>query len=392
MNIGYFTSAFPYKDPSTGDSTGLYRGGGVENGTYNLATHMAKRGHKIFIFTSSINSEDSVESYDNIEIHRYASKFVIGQCPISPSLLYKPLFSNIDLDIVHGRMGNLPAPFTAYLYAKKMKKKFVISYHGDWINGYGSVIRRIGVFMYNNFLRDIILSRASLIIALSKYHINQSTALKKYYPKINIIPNGVNIEEFDISLSKGECRKKLNLSNNKNIILFVGSLVPVKAPQILLKAMVHVLNECPNSHLIYIGEGSCKEYLINSCKQMGIESNVFFQGYVQGEDKILYYKSADVFVLPSISEAFPNVLLEASAAGLPMVVSGLECFKVLVKNEYNGLFTKTGDDLDLAQKIISILKSENMRENMSLNAKENVMDYTWKNVAEETEKAYLKLL
>ena len=123
MKIGYFTSCFPYKNPLTGEIIGPYIGGGVELGSYNLAVNMAKRGHEVFVFTTSIDSKKSIEVYDKIKIYRYPSNFTVGQCPISLSLLYDPLFSEVDLDIVHARMGNLPAPLTAFFYAKKMKKK-----------------------------------------------------------------------------------------------------------------------------------------------------------------------------------------------------------------------------------------------------------------------------
>jgi len=394
LKIGYFVSTFPYKNPRTVESLNdAQKDGGVENVAFNLVVEMAKRGHEIRVFTSSIDSISSVEDYDNIKIYRYKKNFSIGECPISLNLLYKPLFSTIKLDIVHSHLGNLPAPLAANLYARIMKKNLIVSYHGDWVGGFGGTLRRSCVYLYDHYLCKKILSRANIIIAPSKNHMLESKFLKTYLDKLCFVSNGVSIEEFDISYSKEECRQILKLPLHNKIILFVGSLNPIKAPHILIKAMNNVLTEVPEAYLIFIGDGICRNKLLEITNKLGIISNVKFLGYVNDNYlKALYYKSADVFVLPSMSESFGIVLLEASASGLPLIATDLESLKAVIQEGYNGLLVKNGDYVDLAHKIVYLLNNEMLRSKMGKNSREKVEKFSWKNVANEVEQIYLDLV
>lgn len=390
MNIGYFTTSFPYKNPITGECIRQCSYGGVEVGTYNLAVEMAKIGNNVSVFTSSIDSKDSIEKYRNINVYRYGKNFTIGSAPISLRLLYKPI--NYEMDIAHGHLGNLPAPLAAYLYSKKKKKPFVISYHGDYIGGFGGIPRRVGVFLHNKCIVHKLLSSADVVIALSESQVKDSKFLSRYSNKIKIIPDGINLEEFNIPYSKEECRDSLGLNIDEKIILFVGTLYPVKCPDVLLRAVSIVLKDIPNTKLIFMGEGILKEKLIELSKKLGIDKYIKFTGFISdARTKAMYYKMADVFVLPSMSEGFGIVLLEASACGLPLVVSDLGVFKTIVKDEYNGLFTKTGNEKDLADKLIYLLENEDVRERMGKNGRERVKNYSWDKIVEKIVRIYQEL-
>lgn len=391
MKIGYFNTGFPYKNPITGKMIAPYMGGGIENVIFNLAVEMAKRGHEVSIFTSSIDSTNSVKDYGKIKIYRYKQNFKVGQSPISFSLLYKPVFSDIKLDIIHAHIGNLPAPLTAYFYAKKRNKPLITTYHEDAVGGFGSFFRRFGVYLFDTFIVDKLLSESDIVLTPSEYYIEKSKHLKKINEKVKTIPNGINLNEFTIQMSKEDCRIKLGIPNDKKVIIFMGSLTPRKAPHILINSMKKVLKEAPNSYLVLVGYGNFIEELKTLSNSLGISPNVIFTGFVNEDTKLLYYNASDVFVLPSFSEGFGIVLLEASAFGLPLIVSDLEVFNTIVKNGYNGLFTKTGDGNDLAEKIIYLLQNEDLRTTMGENAKQKVKGFSWEMVADKTERIYLEL-
>ena len=167
--------------------------------TYNLALNMFKRNHKITVFATSIDSKDSIERYNDIEIYRYGANFRIGYDNMSFKLLYKPL--EHEIDIVHAHAGNPIAPIAAYWYAKKKKKPFVVTYHGDTQWNWGGRIKRISVYFYNKFLLGKILSYADVIISPSEYYVDESRVLGKYRDKIVVIPNGINIEPLEAYLN-----------------------------------------------------------------------------------------------------------------------------------------------------------------------------------------------
>lgn len=393
MKIGFFTDKLPYQNPITGRIFKQYSTGGVGSVVYNLTVQMAKRGHEVYVFTTAKDEGSSLSKYnDNISIIRYKSNFTIGQSPIALKHLVRPFISNLDLDIAHSHIGNLPAPIGGAIYAKRNNIPFIITHHGDWVDGYGTFRRRAGVFLYNHFLCDRLFSKSDKIIALSKSHLTGSKILKKYQDKTTIIQNGVNAQDFKIPQSQDECRNMLNLPTKKEIVLFLGNLVPQKGPQILLSAMKIVQRRHPDAYLVVGGSGSLKENLIEIATRSKLKDNVVFTGYIPTDRTPLYYRAADIFVLPSFSEAFPLTLLEAGAAGLPIVATDVGGVSDILHDGANGLITKTGDPEDLASKIVSLLDDNELREEMGKKGKMLAEQYSWETVAEETEKVYLDLI
>ena len=391
MKIGYFITTFPYKNfPKKYNNRLIKYGycGGAERVAQHLAVNMSQRNHKITVFTTSINSKDSIERYENMRIHRYGANFKIGYANMSFKLLYKPL--KHDIDIVHAHAGNPLAPIAAYQYAKKKKKPFVVTYHGDGQENWGSFIRRISVSFYNKYFLDKILSYADVIISPSEYYIDESRFLGKYRDKIVVIPNGINVDEFDIGYSKDECRKKLGLPIDKNIILFLSALYSFKGPHILIKAMPKIVKEVPDAELVFVGSGEMREELEGLCNKIGVKKYVKFAGFVEGSMKPFYYRAADVFCLPSTMkhEIFGIVNLEAMARGVPIVASKIGGVPDVVKDGENGLLVQPKDSEALADAIIYLLENEDVRERMGKNGRKKVEDYSWEKIAEETEKVY----
>jgi glycosyltransferase involved in cell wall biosynthesis len=141
-----------------------------------------------------------VEYYENMIVHFYRSIFGIGTMNISWRLLFDPL--NYDVDVVHIH-NDVPISMIAGLrYASEKGKPLVVTWHGDWIENYGNVIRRIGVYLSNKYLVDKVLSKARAIITPSNYYVEESRFLKKYKEKLIEIPNGIDLEEFNIPYSK----------------------------------------------------------------------------------------------------------------------------------------------------------------------------------------------
>jgi glycosyltransferase involved in cell wall biosynthesis len=393
MIINYFITHFPYKDHFDNPSRFVhYKCGGAERVAYYLALEMAKRGHEINVFTTSINSSNSVEKYSGINIYRYSTVFRIEGGSLSLGLFTKTF--NYDGNIVHVHFSTPPAEIAALLYAKRKELPIVLTYHGDWQESFGGIARRMALYFYNKFLLHEILSRVDVIISPSRHYVHESRFLAKYQDKIVVIPNGINVKDFNAPYSKEECRKKLGLEVNGYVILFVGNLTPYKGPEILVRAMPEVMREIPSAELVFVGNGSMRKELEELSKRLGIEKHVKFAGFVKESLKPLYYKAADVFCLPSImsTEVFPLVLLEASASDLPMVVSDLNTFKCIIEDGYNGIVTRRGDPKALADAIVYLLENEDVRRKMGENARRKAEKYSWEKIAEMTEKLYEQVL
>jgi glycosyltransferase involved in cell wall biosynthesis len=386
MKIGYFVTKFPYSQQHKD-----YAYGGSSLAAYYLSAEMAKRGHEVNVFTTSINSEDSIEKNENMTIYRYGTNFRIHTSNISFGMFKKPMDHNVD--IIHTHFDIPPGPLAGLRYAKKKKNPFIVTYHGDWVDSYGGLIRRIGVGLHNKYLVDKVLCYADVIISPSECYINESRFLKKYKEKIVVIPNGINLKDFDISYSKEECRKKLGLPLNKKILLFFGYLSPYKGPEVLLKAMPEIIKNVSDVELVFAGKGEMKDELEILSKKLRIEKNVRFVGFVEDDMKPLYFKAADVFILPSTmsTESFGIVNLEAMACGVPIVASNIGGIPDIVKNGENGLLVQPKNTKALANAIIYLLENEDVKEKMGKNGRLKVKDYLWEKIAEKTEAIYVQL-
>ena len=388
MKISYFSTYFPYKNKLFNEKYGVGGGRAVVD---NLASVLAQKGYEVSIFTTSADSKDVIEKYDNIKIFRYGTNFSVAGGRFSFGLLKNPV--KYPTNLVHVHITVPMGDIAGLQYAKKKKVPFVVTYHGDLQEGMGGFIRRMSVYFYNKHLLDKVLSHADVIISPSKYYLNESRFLAKYRDKIVVIPNGINIAEFDINYSKKECREKLGLPIDDEIILFLGALSPHKGPDVLIRAMPKILKEISDTRLVFVGSGIMKEELEILSKKLDVEKHIKFAGFIGATfKKALYYRAADVFVHPSFLEMFPVVNLEAMACGVPIVASKVGGIPEVIQNGKNGLLVPPRDSNELANAIIYLLENEDVREKMGKNGRKKVEGYSWERVAKETEDVYNSVL
>jgi len=384
MKIGFFSSRFPYNQTFK-----EYSFGGSVISTFNLIQNLLMRAHEFKVFTSSRNFWDSYEKHKNIEIFRYGS-FKFSSTNIALGLFHKPFAHKFD--IAHVSFDIPPSPWSALRYVNKNKVPLVLTYHGDLIEGYGGVLRRIGVRGFNKCITKKLLSQADVIISPSKNNIQESKFLCDFTEKIHILPNGININDFHTVHSKVYCRNKLGIPHERKIILFVGYLSPHKGPEILLNSMPLILKEISDAELIFVGDGVLKNYLEKKTKKLGINNNVRFVGGVWDDSvKSIYYKSADLLAVPSLSESFGIVNLEAMASGIPIIASNVGGIPDLVTNGKNGFLVPPNDINMMADTIIYLLNNDHERKKLGNAGTEIVKDYSWEKIAEETEKIYIDL-
>lgn len=387
MKIGYFSSKYPYSysDPD-------YICGGSVFATQSLVNEISKLGNDIKVFTSSNDSKNHFESESNIEIYRYATNLKLMSSNISFGLFHKPL--KHDVDVVHVSFDIPPGPFAGLRYAKKKKVPLIVTYHGDWETNYGNFLRKIGVSISNKLLVDNLLSQADVIISPSKIYLETSDYLNKYEDKIEVIPNGVYLEEFETNVSKIEFKNIINLPQESKVILFFGYLSPYKSPEVLLKALPLILDRIPLAFLVFAGSGVMMKNLIDLSVELGVEENVKFVGFVEKNKRYIYYNAADVFCLPSSmkTESFGIVNLEAMASGLPIVASNFGGIPDVVKDGENGLLIPPNDYISIANAILDLLTNEEKRKKMGINGKNRAKNYSWAKIAKKTNELYNKVI
>ena len=220
---------------------------------------------------------------------------------------------------------------------------------------------------------------------MSKLHRKVAVSLtardfvRQYFPgDYSIIPNGIDIAAYTRPRAPIP-----ELQDGKINLLFVGRLDKRKGLIYLLKALPHVKYHFPNLRLIVVGgfdEAQMEEYR-DFVRDTGL-TDVVFKGFVSDEDKIRYYQQCDVYCSPAIGrESQGVVLLEAMAAGKPVIASALDGYRTVVRHEQDGLLVPPADETALAVGLCRLLSDAALRRRLAEAGHAKVQTYSWEKVA-----------
>ncbi|HLZ70976.1 MAG TPA: glycosyltransferase family 4 protein [Dehalococcoidia bacterium] len=203
----------------------------------------------------------------------------------------------------------------------------------------------------------------------------------------NIIPNGVDLTPFS-----GEPRPLPQLCDGKRNILFVGRMEKRKGLAYLLRAYPLIKGELPNTRLVIVGDGRLREGYERYVRKHEL-ADVIFTGYVSDADIPRYYHSADVCCFPATgNESQGYVLLEAMAAGKPLVASNIEGYASVITDEVEGRLTRPQDSEGLALALVHLLADDRARHEMAERARLSAQQYSWDRIAHKVLSYYERLL
>ena len=275
----------------------------------------------------------------------------------------KALFKQNNYDLI-----DVQDPFftglVGYWLKKKFKKPLEIHFHGDfWGNTFQS---EAGIFQ---LLLSKFIARYADGIRVVSQGIKEKLVKKGIAPeKIAVIPTPVDLEKFK-AFEPEKVKQIKDDYFNKKIILYAGRLVKVKNLPLLLKAVAMIRNSKHNIILLIIGEGGEKAKLKRMVRRLEIEDAVVFISSAPQKDLVNYYHAADVFVLPSFSESLGKVLIEAGAAGCPVVSTETTGARDVVVEGRTGYLVPIGDENAMVEKILKVLRmEESERKEMAKNA------------------------
>jgi len=364
---------------------------------YGLARELVKRGHKVTAFSSIsvkkvFKDAKAEETIEGIQVKRFN--------PISPESMLKAMKG--EWDLIHTQHLGYLAPISSYaaLAAKSKKIPTVFTVHGLYHDPF--IVKDVQDPFANPMNFDICRSFPAQpwkipdwFVHLPMYSAKRVTALTKWEKKelvkfgvdedrISVVPNGLYTAKFAKAKTKA-FKDKLGIDGP--MLLFVGQPIRRKGPEYLIQALPKIAKQFPDITCVFAGYKSNPE-LEALCERLGVSQNIKFLGFLSEEDKIAAMKSADAFVFPTLYEGFGIPLIEAMAAGCPIVTTRVAGVPELVKDGYNGLLVEPKSSEGIASAVVKLLKSKKMRASMS---KANVNDakkYEWKNVAKLYEQAF----
>jgi phosphatidylinositol alpha-mannosyltransferase len=359
--------------------------GGVTEHVANLAEQFAARGHEVHIVAPSSDDEAEPTASVDAPIHR------IGRVVSIPA---------------NGSVARITLSLRSYLQAKRLlqEEQFdLIHLHEPMMPALTLTVLRhsnttnIGTFhAFRNTPLTYFYGKPILRPFFSKLHgrIAVSSAARdfvgEYFPSdYRVIPNGIDYLRFNARYPQLE-----RFSDNRPTVLFVGRLEKRKGLKFLLRAWPQVLERQPDARLVVVGRGRPLEgYRRFAARQGWTADDVVFAGYVPSEDLPRYYQSCDVFCAPNTGqESFGIVLLEAMAAGAPIVASDIPGYRDVVTHGEQGLLVEPQNQGALADALCRLLGNPELRASMRRTGQEKAQAYDWPRVATQVLDYYTEVL
>ncbi len=387
--------------------------GGEGTSTQNFARGLAKRGHKVIVFTSRVKSSPQEKL---VKIYRFFSiPIPFGKGYFSfprASTLYK-ILKEEKIDVIQ---INLPTflGLEALRAAKKLKIPKILGLHvevGNVIPHWLPQPFKFIIELFVHFWFFCFFKLGDLVITPSNFAANY---VKRYTRKpVKVVSNGIDLEKFKPKKVSDEqitaFKKRYSLGNDP-YLLYLGRVSHEKNLLFLLKIMgilqktsgianflvrrSESVGGSSRFRLLIIGQGSQEKLLQRKIRKLKLESRVIFINKILPRDEVLAaYKGATLFILPSFYELQGIVLLEAMAMGSPILVGRAKesAAPELVKEGINGYTFNLKDPNDAAQKITKILSDKNLQESMSKASLELIQAHDIKKTFSTLEKIYKDL-
>lgn len=366
-------------------------GGGGGVATYYIARELCRKGYEVSVLTSRFGSQRWRETIENIRVYRvpvlrkrrdYCSvlemaTFILASIPVLFFLLLTRHY-----DLLHIFFG-VPSGPLGYLAKKVFGVPYLIRMGGGDVPGFRPFQYKKLYKILTPFL-NILWRNAEFLVANSEGLREMASAVFPDLP-ICVIPNGVDLQRF----TNGRRRVPAPVVR----ILFVSRLIRRKGLQFLIKAIPQIVQRAQFPFVInVVGDGPDKEEFLQQVKKHGVEEHIRFYGYVDHADLPDYYLDADIFVLPSLAEGMPNVVLEAMGSGLPVVATRVAGSEELVLDGENGFLVDSKDVEALAQALITLVNHPELRGQMGKEAKKMARKYTWNIVMEQYSSLYEQMV
>lgn len=364
---------------------------GGERLSLKILHEVAKLGHQVSFVTLSIDPTCLPEIPKEIEIKEitYWLNYIRNhylKVLLEHILVYKTakqIPKDTDIIFFH-KSSSLPALF----YFKKIKKGKIPTVYFSFepprvaYDLQKETLSKLGLFgkiisLFLPIFKYLDWKFANLCDEMITYSQFMKEWLFSIYrkPIDYIVHLGIDPVEFE-NLNPESVRRRHGISPEDPLIITANKLHPRKRVDLFIKAIPQIRKEIPNLKGLILGTGPEEANLKALTKSLGLEGGLIFCGHI-GKDIPNYYAAADVYVHPGKNEPFGLSVIEAQMAGIPVVsVKEGEPLRTVVENK-TGLFVKATPE-DIAEKVIFLLKNDELRKEMGRNAREHVgKNYTW---------------
>lgn len=359
MHISFLTPEYPNKSTN--------KSGGLGTSIKNLAVELVKKGHCVSIFVYGQNSSEIFDD-NGIAIHKIAFK----KYAVLSWYFYRIEIQNyINLIIEKEKIDIVEAPdWTGISAFMKLKCPLIIRMNGS--DGYFCKLENRKQKWKNYFFEKIALKSADYLISASKFTANETASIFRIKKDIEVIHNGISTDSFF----------KSNGSIERMTILYFGTLIRKKGVLELARTFNIVNEKNPKAKLVLLGKDSIDIFqkkstfsiFQNKLSPMAREMVTRVEN-VPYEEVKGFIAEANVVVLPSFAEAFPMTWLEAMAMEKALVTSDIGWAKELMVDEKTGFTVDPKNHLKFAERIIQILKNEELAFRFGVSARKRIKNH-----------------
>ena len=282
------------------------------------------------------------------------------------------------VDILHSHMyrANIPSLIAGNIVRVRVK---LVQVHNleDWKRWREWWMERL---LFPSADRIIGVSRAVLEYERKHLRIPEDKGVVLY--------NGIDTESYPYPPDE-ELKKSLGIPPEAKVVGEVARLHPTKGQDVLIRCARKVLEKSPQVYFLLVGGGDYGKELKRMVKEIGLDKRFIFTGAVR--DPRPYYSIMDISVLPSLQEGFSNTILESLAQGLPVIASRVGGNPEVIEEGREGFLVPYGEEDELAERIITLLRNESLRRKMGERAREKAEKFSLTKMVENTENLYLSL-
>jgi phosphatidylinositol alpha-mannosyltransferase len=356
------------------------RFGGVTEHVHATAVELSRRGHDVRIITSRFNSDRdegvAVERIGRNVLVPFNRAFVDYTVGWRLKHQLRALFHRHDFDVIHTHCPAAPSlPLLAVAAAECAQ---VGTFHMTGRNRLQEMFRGV-------LSRRMVRLDARVAVSATA----EECAQHYFGGAYSVIPNGVDVDRFHPANEPLEAWR----ADDRINIVFVGRLDPRKGIEHLIAAVPEVVTRTRGRARFLIVGDSSRRRMLEATVPPDMREHVTFVGAVPATDLPRWYATADIFVAPATgNESFGIVLLEAMAAGRPVVCSDIPGYRSVVVPGQNGLVHEPGDVDGLADVLCTLVVDDERRAMLSANGRKRALEFAWPRVTDAIESLYQKLL
>jgi phosphatidylinositol alpha-mannosyltransferase len=350
----------------------LGEAGGVNSHIRAQAAALRARGHRVTVFgaSSSPLPDGEIPLGSCVSIVLDGTKTGFG---VDPRAWFdvRRLFDRHAFDVVH--MHEPFMPLVSWFVMRRCRVPIVATFHTHREAGHRWYAR------FRPWLRPM-MQRVTTRLAVSEAA--RRTVAREFPGRYEIVPNGIDVGRFQRA-----CAAPSSMVGGRPHVLFVGRLERRKGADLLVRAMSSVQRRLPEARLVLVGEGPERSALERLARELAVDAT--FEGRVTEEELPAYYRAADVVCSPARGgESFGVVLLEAMAAGRPLVATRIDGYAELLNDAACATLVDVDDPAAIADAIGSLLANPDLSRTLGVRAASHATAYDWPIVARRLEDIY----